>query len=120
MTASDNCRVDECERLAAGSVAGNDLPGQLRLCATHMEDFRLNGAGWTVDWARDASEPTSVIVPVVNSVGTSVGFSGPRAQRSTESDQVTGDSGVKSFWQSPGRAMRRMRARGASNRKNRP
>jgi hypothetical protein len=119
MTASDNCRVDECDRLAAGSVAGNDLPGRLRLCATHMEDFRLNSVGWTVNWARGASEPTSVIVPVVSTVGTSVGFSGPRARQSTDPYPAPGGSGLRSLWQSPGRAMRRMRGRGASKREDR-
>jgi hypothetical protein len=119
MTASDNCRVDECDRLAAGAVARGGFPGQLRLCATHMEDFRLNSSGWTVNWARGASEPTSVITPVVTSAGTSVGFSGPRAHQSTDPYQAPGGSGLRSLWQSPARAMGRMRARGSSRRKDR-
>ena len=55
------CQVDGCERRAAASVAvGADLPGPIQLCATHTEDFRMNGTAWTVTWSAGESRPISV------------------------------------------------------------
>ena len=54
------CRVDMCERRAAASVVREDLPGPIQLCATHTEDFRMNGAAWTVTWSPGATLPISV------------------------------------------------------------
>ena len=48
METADICRVEGCERRAAASVTRDDLPGGLRLCATHTEDFRMNGERWTI------------------------------------------------------------------------
>ncbi len=53
------CRVDGCGRRAA-SVVRDELPGPIQLCATHTEDFRMNGAAWTVTWNADGSRPISV------------------------------------------------------------
>jgi hypothetical protein len=60
MDASETCRVDGCERRAAASMIRESLPGPLPLCATHTEDFRMNGAGWVVAWEHTLTEPTSV------------------------------------------------------------
>lgn len=38
------CRVDGCGLRAVASVVREDLPGPIQLCATHTEDFRMNGA----------------------------------------------------------------------------
>ena len=54
------CRVDGCERRAVASVVREDLPGAIQLCATHTEDFRMNGAAWTVTW--NAGEPLPISV----------------------------------------------------------
>ncbi len=54
------CRVDGCGRRAAASVVRDDLPGPIQLCATHTEDFRMNGAAWTVTWSAGGSCPISV------------------------------------------------------------
>jgi hypothetical protein len=56
----ERCRVDDCERAAVVSVVRDDLPGPIRLCATHTEDFRMNGARWTVTWSLGATAPVSV------------------------------------------------------------
>jgi hypothetical protein len=65
------CRVDGCGRRAAASVVRADLPGPIQLCATHTEDFRMNGAGWTVTWSADGSRPTSVQAAPAAPVGRS-------------------------------------------------
>ncbi len=62
------CRVDGCSRRAA-SVVSDDLPGPIQLCATHTEDFRMNGAAWTVTWNADGSRPTSVRAAPAGLVG---------------------------------------------------
>lgn len=54
------CRVDGCGRRAAAAVVREDLPGPIQLCATHTEDFRMNGAAWTVTWSGGDSGPVSV------------------------------------------------------------
>ena len=69
MNPSDKCRVDDCDRRAAASVAGESLPGSLRLCLTHTEDYRMNGAGWTVVWETRSMEPTSVKAAAAAPVG---------------------------------------------------
>jgi hypothetical protein len=60
MNPSDKCRVDDCNAHVAASVIRDTLPGPLRLCALHTEDFRMNGAGWMVTWEKRLAEPTSV------------------------------------------------------------
>jgi hypothetical protein len=65
------CRVDGCERRAAASVVGEDLPGPIQLCATHTEDFRMNGAAWTVTWTVGESGPISVQAAPATPVGRS-------------------------------------------------
>ncbi len=67
----DKCRVDGCDRRAAAAIVQDRLPGPLRLCATHTEDFRMNGAGWTVTWERTVAEPTSVKAAAPTAVGRS-------------------------------------------------
>jgi hypothetical protein len=69
MDVSDKCRVDLCDRRAAASIIRDNLPGPLPLCATHTEDFRMNGAGWIVTWDRTSAEPTSVKVAEPAAVG---------------------------------------------------
>lgn len=54
------CGVDGCGRRAAASVVREDLPGPIQLCATHTEDFRMNGAAWTVTWSVGEPGPISV------------------------------------------------------------
>lgn len=56
------CRVAECTRRAAVSVGREDVPGPIRLCATHTEGFRLNGAHWSVV-ADPAGNGASWMVP---------------------------------------------------------
>jgi hypothetical protein len=114
MKAPDQCRVDGCDRAAAASVARDDLPGPLRLCATHLEDFRQNDVGWKIDWSKEVAEPTSVVIPVMATVG----LSGPAAVHTTEPQQVPGRSPLKSLLQLPARAVQRMEARAAARRKN--
>jgi hypothetical protein len=60
MNPSDKCRVDDCDAHVAASVIRDTLPGPLRLCALHTEDFRMNSAGWMVSWEQRMAEPTSV------------------------------------------------------------
>ena len=69
MNPSDKCRVDGCDRRAAAAIVLDTLPGPLPLCATHTEDFRMNGAGWTVTWDRTLAEPTSVNAAAPTAVG---------------------------------------------------
>jgi hypothetical protein len=74
MIAADKCRVDGCDRNAASSMIRESLPGPLRLCAAHTEEFRLNSAGWDIVWEQAATGPSSVRAPAA----TPVGHSGPR------------------------------------------
>jgi hypothetical protein len=74
MIAADKCRVDGCDRNAASSMIRESLPGPLRLCAAHTEEFRLNSAGWDIVWEQGATDPSSVRTPVA----TPVGHVGPR------------------------------------------
>ncbi|HWE54851.1 MAG TPA: hypothetical protein VG435_05030 [Acidimicrobiales bacterium] len=71
MTASDPCRVEDCDRRAAVSVVRDDLPGPIRLCATHTEDFRMNGPRWVVEWEPGADSPVSVTAAPLAPVGRS-------------------------------------------------
>ena len=63
------CRVDNCERRAAASVVTEHLPGPIQLCATHTEDFRMNGAAWTVTWRPGETLPVSVRAAPAGPVG---------------------------------------------------
>ena len=63
------CQVDACERRAAASVVREDLPAPIQLCATHTEDFRMNGAAWTVTWSPGETLPVSVKAAPVAPVG---------------------------------------------------
>ena len=74
MIAANKCRVDGCDRNAAASMIRDTLPGPLPLCATHTEDFRMNGEGWDIVWDASAPEPTSV----TTQAAAAVGHSGPR------------------------------------------
>lgn len=69
MNPSDKCRVDDCDRRAAASIIRDNFPGPLPLCATHTEDFRLNGAAWVVTWDQMMAEPTSVKAAQPSQVG---------------------------------------------------
>lgn len=60
MDSLGTCQVDDCARRVAVSVFREDLPGLIRLCATHTEDFRLNGVRWTVIWGPGETTPTTV------------------------------------------------------------
>lgn len=79
------CRVDGCGRRAAASVVREDLPGPIQLCATHTEDFRMNGAAWTVTWSAGDSGPISVQATPAAPVG--------RSSLDTASEPVSRDSG---------------------------
>ncbi|MDP9074016.1 MAG: hypothetical protein M3N98_07555 [Actinomycetota bacterium] len=63
MAEPDKCWVGGCNRWAAASVTRKDLPGQLRLCATHTEQFRQSSDGWGIAWPAGAPVPTSVAAP---------------------------------------------------------
>jgi hypothetical protein len=63
MTEADRCFVADCERGALASVTRPDLPGQLRLCATHTEQFRQSSEGWGITWPPGDPAPTSVTAP---------------------------------------------------------
>jgi hypothetical protein len=69
MNPSEKCRVDDCDLRAAASVIRENLPGPLPLCATHTEAFRMNSAGWSVNWEEALAEPTSVKVAAAAPVG---------------------------------------------------
>jgi hypothetical protein len=80
MIAADKCRVDGCDRNAASSMIRESLPGPLRLCAAHTEEFRLNSPGWDIVWEASAPDPSSVRAPVA----TPVGHVGPRPAEVTQ------------------------------------
>ncbi|MDQ1357439.1 MAG: hypothetical protein QOF20_1209 [Acidimicrobiaceae bacterium] len=63
MSDVDRCFVAECDRRAAASVSRADLPGSLRLCATHTEQFRQSSDGWGITWPPGAPSPTAVTAP---------------------------------------------------------
>ena len=63
MTEANQCFVTDCTRGALASVTRPDLPGPLRLCATHTEQFRQSSEGWAITWASGAPEPTAVTAP---------------------------------------------------------
>ncbi|MDQ1393676.1 MAG: hypothetical protein QOF30_2653 [Acidimicrobiaceae bacterium] len=63
MSDDDRCFVSECDRRAAASVSRPDLPGSLRLCATHTEQFRQSSDGWGITWPAGAPTPTTVTAP---------------------------------------------------------
>ena len=65
------CQVDGCGRRAAASVVREDLPGPIRMCATHTEDFRMNGAAWTVTWSAGEAGPITVQAAPAAPVGRS-------------------------------------------------
>jgi hypothetical protein len=75
MIAPDKCWVDGCARHAAATIVREDLPGPLRLCATHTEQFRQNSGAWNIVWERTAPEPTSVRAPDAAKVGRQVSAS---------------------------------------------
>jgi hypothetical protein len=90
MNPSDRCRVDDCDRRAAASMIRDTLPGPLPLCATHTEDYRMNGAGWIIAWDQASPEPMSV----KPAPAAAVGHSGPRPVEAPQPGSPT--SGVKS------------------------
>jgi hypothetical protein len=59
----ERCFVSGCDRGAAASLTRPDLPGSLRLCATHTEQFRQSSEGWGIIWAAGDPAPTSVTAP---------------------------------------------------------
>jgi hypothetical protein len=63
MTEADRCFVAECDRGALASVNREDLPGPLRLCATHTEQFRQSSEGWEITWPPGDPAPVSVKAP---------------------------------------------------------
>jgi hypothetical protein len=73
------CQVDGCDRLAAASVRGDDMPGPIRLCFTHTEDFRMNASAWKVTWDPAGSGPVSVRAAPVAAVGRAAGSAAPSA-----------------------------------------
>ena len=63
------CRADGCERRAVASVARDDLPDRVMLCATHTEDFRMNGERWVFIWDPVAAAPSSVTPAPLPAIG---------------------------------------------------
>lgn len=63
MTDAERCFVADCDRRAAASVMRPDLPGPLRLCATHTEQFRQSSDSWGITWPPGAAVPTTVTAP---------------------------------------------------------
>jgi hypothetical protein len=63
MNEVDRCFVSGGDRGALASVTRQDLPGPLRLCATHTEQFRQSSEGWGITWASGAPAPTTVTAP---------------------------------------------------------
>ncbi len=63
MTDADRCFEAGCNRGIAASVTRDDLPGPLRLCATHTEQFRQSSEGWIITWPPGDPEPTVVTAP---------------------------------------------------------
>jgi hypothetical protein len=63
MTDVDRCFVTGCDRGALASVTRPDLPGPLRLCATHTEQFRQSSDGWGITWPPGAPGPSAVTAP---------------------------------------------------------
>jgi hypothetical protein len=94
MIAPDKCWVNGCVRHAAAAIVREDLPGPLRLCAAHTEQFRQNGAAWQIIWERTTPEPTLVRAPDAAKVGRQVsGFddelqSGEMTERPLESRRL--------------------------------
>jgi hypothetical protein len=72
MIAPDKCWVDGCARHAVAAVFRENLPGPLRLCATHTEQFRQNSAAWNIIWEPTTPEPTLVRPPDSAKVGRQV------------------------------------------------
>ena len=115
MNASEKCRVSECDRWAAASVIREDLPGPLRLCATHTEYFRQNSLGWKINWEHEAPEPISVTTPATSSVG----LSGPSPAQAAGHEPISRHPALKSLLQLPGRTAKQIEARVAARRKGR-
>jgi hypothetical protein len=63
MTDAERCFVGECDRRSAASVTRHDLPGPLRLCATHTEQFRQSSESWGITWPPGQTAPTLVTAP---------------------------------------------------------
>lgn len=63
------CRVDGCSRRGVVSVARDGLPDRVLLCATHTEDFRMNGERWVFTWDPTAEAPASVSPAPLPAVG---------------------------------------------------
>ena len=63
MTDADRCFEAGCDRRIAASVTRDDLPGPLRLCATHTEQFRQSSDGWAITWAPGDPVPAAVTAP---------------------------------------------------------
>jgi hypothetical protein len=118
MNASDKCRVGDCDRWAAASVMRDDLPGPLRLCATHTENFRLSNVGWKINWEREAPEPTLVVARATASVRLDEPPGVTTPAQPTEHEQASGHPAWKSLAQLPSRTLQRIRAGVAARRKS--
>ncbi|MDE3203585.1 MAG: hypothetical protein KGQ66_05120 [Acidobacteriota bacterium] len=77
--APSGCQVDGCDRRAAASLRRDDLPGPVRLCFTHTEDFRMNGPAWTVIWGSSEHGPVSVVPAPAAAVGRAPGVAADRS-----------------------------------------
>jgi hypothetical protein len=119
MNASEKCRVSDCDRSAAASVVRDDLPGRLRLCATHTEDFRQDSVGWRIEWEREAPEPTSVITPAPAIVGRGAAIGAPSRIQAADHLPTESHPPLKSLRHLPRWAAHRIEARVAGRRKGR-
>jgi hypothetical protein len=119
MNTSDKCRVSDCDRWAAASVMRDDLPGPLRLCATHTGNFRQHNVGWTINWEGEAPEPALVVAPATMTVQ----LSGPPGvttpAQTAEHQQAPGHPALKSLAQLQGWTLHRIGAGVAARRKGR-
>jgi len=102
-------------RERAASPGTDDLPGPLRLCATHTEYFRQNSLGWKINWEHEAPEPISVTTPATSSVG----LSGPTPAQAAGHEPTSRHPALESLLQLPGWTAKQIEARVAARRKGR-
>lgn len=101
MDSPEMCGVDGCGRRAAASAVRSDLPGPIRLCATHMEDFRMNGDRWTITWDPVTGEPASMVAAPAAAVGRGPTVAGSTLPAGSSPRKLAGR--MRSVWHRPTR-----------------
>lgn len=115
MAQPNKCSVGDCDRNALATVSRHDLPGPLRLCATHTEQFRQSSDGWVIDWPRDAVAPSSVSAPGSENLWAYKRPEGTGAASLPNGSAAEPDRGLQALkW--PQRALRSIEARRKSRR----